>query len=69
MSKKFVDEDGFTVNEGYTGDIDWSFLDLGGRIDNAQADAAFGLSPEFFQRNQRANEIEDFESLVDGAQG
>ena len=66
---KRKDENGFTVNEGHTEEIDWSFLDMGGKVDNAFADAAYGLSPELFKLNSQRQIAEDFEGLVDASQG
>jgi hypothetical protein len=65
--KKHIDENGFTVNEGHA-EIDWSFLDMGGKLDNAQADASFGVSPDLRRHLNRERTLEmadDFEELVE----
>lgn len=67
--KTRIDENGFTVHEGHTESLDLSFLDMGGKIDNTFADAAYGLSHELFQRNTQRQIAEDFEGLVDASQG
>lgn len=59
-----LDEDGFRVCDGH-GEVDLSFLDS--RLDNAHEDASFEISPEYFAALRRSD-VEDFESLVDGAQ-
>lgn len=68
MSKKF-DSDGFRVGEDHA-EIDWSFLKggFGGKLENIHEDHSFEISPDFYKAQKR-NDIDDFESLVDSAQG
>ena len=65
MSKKHVDSNGFTVNEGHQ-EIDWSFL--GGKLDNTHEDNAFGVSSELdsFLRGREREQRDEFEQLCDG---
>lgn len=69
QTKSKFDENGFRVGEGHVEEIDWSFMQ--GKLDNAHEDAAFSISGELQRHIQsREREMKDeFESLVDGAQG
>lgn len=65
-----LDSNGFRVNEGHQ-EIDWSFLKpsrRAGRIDNSHEEAAYQISPDI-RAAMGNNDVENFESLVDGAQG
>jgi len=65
--KNKIDENGFTI-KGDHEQIDWSFLDMGGKLDNAQADAAFNVSPDLLRHLNREKSLEmadDFEELVE----